>query len=120
MRRDMNLIKEMLLFIENYQEMHEDSHQLEEMELPGYPLFDEGDSKTYWVVIYHYVLLSKSGLINTDSWETGKIDECGTKEIGHYILGLTWQGCEYIDAIRDKIFPAIYAKPQSIPPVEPQ
>ena len=121
MRRDMNLIKKMLLRVENLSSENlpnDDTVIFEWLDIPGYPIFGDnisGANDTYWIIYYHFSLLVKSGLVLHEQQPGLPLFEGSTPEMETHLSGLTWQGHEYIDAIRDKDFPALYAKPQNTP-----
>ena len=83
MRRDMELIRSILLSIEDVQ----DRHELPNLEIPPYSEHE---------IDYNLDLLIGAGLINgRGSWTLG-----GTYHV--VINGLTWEGHDLLDAIRNE------------------
>lgn len=84
MKRDMELIRKILFFLEDRQEFKA------ELELPikGYDRI---------VVMYHMLLLAQAGLVDfePERTETGRI-------IRVHVLGLNWAGHEFLDAVRSE------------------
>ena len=84
MRRDMDLVRFLLV-------------ATEEAEKP-LTLFDLLDSD--WSpdeIVYHVGLMSARGLLDASA----SVGASG-KSSAVYIKGLTWDGCDYLDAIRDE------------------
>lgn len=82
MKRDMELIRKILFFLEE-----RPVHKAEtEISIEGY----ERD-----IIEYHMLLLAQAGLVDFESSKTknGRI-------IRAYVLGLNWAGHEFLDAIR--------------------
>jgi hypothetical protein len=84
MKRDMDLIREILLRIEEYPHFPEISAGKPEipMEFPGYDAEE---------VNYNLKILSQAGLVNTDIGKTFSY---------RWVHGLTWQGHEFLDLMK--------------------
>lgn len=84
MKRDMELIRKILLFLEDRQ----DFKAVLELPIEGY---DQG------VVRYHILLLAQAGLVDfePEKTKTGRI-------IRAHVLGLNWAGHEFLDAVRSE------------------
>ena len=80
MKRDMDLIRQVLLDIEESDEWKPSAIQIEGVD--------------YEVVSYHVKLLAQSGLIEA-------IDYSTTDTLAWYATTLTWEGHEFLDAARD-------------------
>jgi len=90
MKRDMNLIRDILLAVERNPSPTE---MMQELEVPG---FNDDD------VHYHVELLAKSGMLTAHERQA----------IGLYAwhpIALTWEGHDFLDAVRD---PDVWAKTQ--------
>ncbi len=83
MKRDMDIIRDILLALENKPDT---SSTKSEEELPGIPLTP--------IVWYHLGLLLDAGLI-----KGGRDEQRGSPEI--YFERLTWAGHEFLDVIRN-------------------
>ena len=84
MKRDMDLIRKILFFLEGRQE-----HKAEvELPIEGYDRL---------VVAYHMLLLAQAGLVDfePERTKTGRI-------IRAHVLGLNWAGHEFLDAVRSE------------------
>jgi predicted transcriptional regulator len=82
MRRDMDLVRQILLKLE---EQNENRAVRLENELEGF----DHDS-----IIYHIMILSEANFINA-------IDASGARRPYYIAKSLTWQGHEFLDAIRN-------------------
>ncbi len=80
MKRDMDLIRTLLLKIESFPNFP-----------AGHSVSIEGYSKDE--INFHLYLLGDAGLIHSQ-FEDGSFDS-------RYISSLTWKGCEFLDAARD-------------------
>ena len=83
MKRDMDLIRLLLLQIESSETRYAD-----DLDTPGYSRQETG---------YHLELLISAGLINCDrvSWTFGG-------DFGAAVNGLTWEGHDFVEAIRSE------------------
>lgn len=89
MKRDMDIIRELLLFIES-----NDSYNGS-----GYgPVKGEALGKPANIVLYHVSLLADAKLVSVVNWLANG---------DPLIRGLTWEGHEFLDTIRD---PEIWKK----------
>jgi hypothetical protein len=85
MQRDMELIREILLYLEQRQTFEED----ELVQIDGY------DHK---VVIYHLILVAQAELIIYDADRSTSTPD---RLIRVFPWGLSWHGHEFLEAIRD-------------------
>ncbi len=86
MKRDMDLIRKLLLYLES----KPDDHLDENVEIEGYES----------VVINHQlVLLAKAGFINFEATRSSSNPD---RLIRVYPSTLTWEGHEFLDAARDQ------------------
>jgi len=86
MKRDMDLVIKILEYLEDREEVS----VIKKLEIPGY------DNT---VVAYHLCRMYEGGLIDAES-VTSKTTE--TRIIKVLPFGLTWQGHEFLDAMRSK------------------
>lgn len=90
MKRDMDLVRELLLVIEN--DAMEPFAGLQQIEVQG---------QEPGVIDYHLSLMIDAGMI------VGEIQPYLGGELSHFIHGLTWIGHDFLDSVRD---PDIWAK----------
>lgn len=86
MKRDIELVIKILEYLEEREEVS----VIKELEIPGY---DKG------VVAYHVRRMYEGGLLDAEA-VTSKTTE--TRLIDVLPFGLTWQGHEFLDAMRNK------------------
>jgi len=84
MKRDMELIRKILLRIEEYPHFPEVSAGKPDISM-GFDDYEQED------VYYNLKLLSQAGLINTDHGNTYSY---------RFVHGLTWQGHEFLDLMK--------------------
>ena len=84
MKRDMDFIRDILLEIEKHPKM--DGAHIEALGLDLFPGRSAGE------LSFHIGLLKQAGFIRVGA-ETLNGDR--------YLHGLTWEGCEFLDAVRD-------------------
>lgn len=84
MKRDMDLVRKILFFLEDRTSFE----AVTEVPIEGY------DQR---VVMYHMLLLAQAGLVDFEPEKTknGRI-------IMAYVLGLNWAGHEFLDAVRSE------------------
>jgi len=91
MKRDINLIKEILLQMEK----HNDLLHAVEINI---------SDKSQAEISYHIMLLHQAGLIKAE-------DVSGTNSFSWIPISLTWQGHEFLDAVRnDTVWTKLKAK----------
>ena len=81
MKRDMDLIREILLKVESFQRFPFTGR----ISIPG---------RSEEEINYHIFLLSDAGLIRTDNGFVGRISP-------YSVTSLTWKGCEFLEAAKD-------------------
>ena len=86
MKRDMELVRQLLLFIEQNQEF--DSVDSQEIQIDGY---SEGQ------IGYHLKIMVDGGLL--DAQDTTTYDSVS---YDFFIRSITWYGHEFLDAVRDE------------------
>lgn len=84
MKRDMDLIRQILLYIDG----EENCNGTNSVRLTDSPI----DGRDWNEVSYHFILLHEAGLIRGQNRDNRVID----------ISGLSWEGHEFLDAIRDE------------------
>lgn len=99
MKRDMNLVRALLLHLESRLPGDENSAILITKHMPD---FDDADAPEYADrVIYHAVLLLEAGLIVGTARETEQLPCAYDVEIER----MTWEGHDFLDSIRsDKVW----------------
>ncbi|WP_069130672.1 DUF2513 domain-containing protein [Rhodohalobacter halophilus] len=91
MKRDINLIKEILI-------------EIEESGAPKESLDVEIQGRSPEIVSYHIMLMKQAGLVEAE-------DVSGSNSFGWIPISLTWQGHEFLDAIRnDTVWEKLKAK----------
>lgn len=83
MKRDLELIREILIAVEAKQNVA-DIMSAEQFDLPGRPIAE---------INYHLLLLDEAGYIKC-------IENSFDNEPRYYVLRLTWEGHEFLDAAR--------------------
>lgn len=84
MKRDMELVRKILFYLESRQSFE----AVSELPIEGYDRFD---------IMYHMLLLAQAGLVDFEPEKTksGRI-------IKAHVLGLNWAGHEFLDAVRSE------------------
>ena len=83
MKRDLELIREILLAVEEKSDAA-NIMPAEKLDLPGRSIAE---------INYHLLLLDEAGYLRC-------IDNSSDNEIRYYVLRLTWEGHEFLDAAR--------------------
>ena len=102
MKRDMGLIRRMLLTIEEHQDPLDDSRMAQSF---IYTL--EGANHSESEIDYNLVLLFEAGLVK------GNLERVMSGNVYAFIEGLTWEGHDFLDAIRqDAVWQGVQEKAQ--------
>ncbi|MCK4830520.1 DUF2513 domain-containing protein [bacterium] len=88
MKRDIDLIRKLLLYLEE----KPDDKMVKDLELDGYSK-DE--------VQYHFILMDQAGLLRCERSVSSSTSD---KVIRVYPFSLTWQGHEFLEASRNDTF----------------
>ncbi|MCD4719576.1 MAG: DUF2513 domain-containing protein [Desulfobacula sp.] len=87
MKRDLDLIRKLLIYLEE----KPDDKIVQDLEIEGY---------TNREVQYHFILMNEAGLIRCEK----SISSTSDRIIRVYPNGLTWQGHEFFEASRNDTF----------------
>ena len=88
MKRDIDLVRKLLLYLEE----KPDDKVVKDLELEGY---SKGEVK------YHFILMDQAGLLRCEREVSSSTSD---RVIRVYPFSLTWQGHEFIEAARNDTF----------------